>query len=303
MDDREFVRLFYANYIRQLTDALQSGDDSASDQPISSQSPPNQNGILLTIELLSAFISIHQSFMHSLLEDGVILHHLTHFLQATNSPVLRCGRSFIILSVLAVIRFLNSGVSLKTEWFSVLLVRKNIIDEVYKIATISVLQKNNLFAVSIFHFFNTIYLNKQIELLADVAANVKGTEIATFSPFTKILEFSDSMSKTDSIPASSPTPVLDQEKERMDEEAYFDSEVEENVSIPTPEQRSLPSFETQEEEEKPNTSGSSIVSFFGTGIKPTTPIQMNLHVDLSPLGSESESKRVKVDYESLLTNK
>ena len=95
------------------------------------------------------------------------------------------------------IRFLNSGVSLKTEWFAVLLVRKGMINEVYKIATISVLQKNNLLAVSLFHFFNTIYLNKQIELLINIAANVKGTEIASFTPFNKILEFSDSLSKTD----------------------------------------------------------------------------------------------------------
>ena len=191
------------------------------------------------------------------------------------------------------IRFLNSGVSLKTEWFAVLLVRKGMINEVYKIATISVLQKNNLLAVSLFHFFNTIYLNKQIELLINIAANVKGTEIASFTPFNKILEFSDSLSKTDSVPTSSPTPVLDQEKERMDEEAYFDSEEEENVMIPTMEQRSLPSFGSKEEEI--DSSGSSVVSFFGSGLRTSTPIQMNLTVNLGPPEGESESKRVKVE--------
>ena len=193
------------------------------------------------------------------------------------------------------IRFLNSGVSLKTEWFAVLLVRKGMINEVYKIATISVLQKNNLLAVSLFHFFNTIYLNKQIELLINIAANVKGTEIASFTPFNKILEFSDSLSKTDSVPTSSPTPVLDQEKERMDEEAYFDSEEEENVMIPTMEQRTLPSFGSKEEEEEIDSSGSSVVSFFGSGLRTSTPIQMNLTVNLGPPEGESESKRVKVE--------
>ncbi|KNB43937.1 hypothetical protein JH06_3062 [Blastocystis sp. subtype 4] len=284
LDDREFIRLFYTNYVHQLTDALIS-DVDLSTQAVSNQSRPNVDGILLTIELLSAFISIHQSFMHSLLEDGVILMNLARLLDPSHPAVLRC----------AVIRFLNSGVSLKTEWFAVLLVRKGMINEVYKIATISVLQKNNLLAVSLFHFFNTIYLNKQIELLINIAANVKGTEIASFTPFNKILEFSDSLSKTDSVPTSSPTPVLDQEKERMDEEAYFDSEEEENVMIPTMEQRSLPSFGSKEEEEEIDSSGSSVVSFFGSGLRTSTPIQMNLTVNLGPPEGESESKRVKVE--------
>lgn len=178
-----------------------------------------------------------------------------------------------------------------------LLVRKGIIKEVYKIATISTLQKNNLFAVSLFHFFNSIYINKQIELLLDVVANVRGTEIASLVPFNKMIDFTESLSKADSIQTSTATPILDQEKERMDEEAYFDSEDEGDVVIPSVQQRELPSFgpkEEEKEEEKPS-GDSSILSFFGSGLKTSSPLKLSLSVSLGPPEDESESKRVKLE--------
>lgn len=97
LDDREFIRLFYQNYIHQLTDALQAIDRDPSDETPTSISCPNTDGILLTMELLSAFINIHQSFIHSLLDDGVILRNIIRLLEPSHSAVLRCGGSFIVI--------------------------------------------------------------------------------------------------------------------------------------------------------------------------------------------------------------
>ena len=181
LDDRLNLRQFYAVYFPVIEQALLHAPNTAV------------NATLLAIELVTAFLPIHQTFLRGVFTAGKLLETLMMKLPMDCVPsvsmVIRCGRNGETGFRVAVIRLLSVGIGLQSSWFSTILVHRGLLRFVYALTTPEILLKDSLLAASLRNFFQWALLNHHIEVLLDVAEKVPNLGIAEITPFSDILQF------------------------------------------------------------------------------------------------------------------
>lgn len=181
-----------------------------------------------------------------------------------------------------------------------------ILDDILEITKSEVLQKNTLLSSKLLSFYNTALVKEQFFVLTRVAQSIPSLGISDVTPFSSILEWvhKKELEEDQTNCSSHEQSTRDKElKERMAEEAYFDTvddEEEDNMNVVEDihkEEKEEPA-EKEEPVEKEETVD-SIDDFFGSRkpIKTNTPIKMSIKLNLSIPVDESDSKRLKIQQQ------
>ena len=151
------------------------------------------NARLLAVELLAAFLPLHQAWLRGALTAGRLLETLLEWLPPERSPavptVLRCGRIVETGFRVAVLRLLSAGMGLQTSWFAGILARRGLLRFVYALSTPAVLRRDSLLAASLRNLFQWALLNRHVEVLFDAAKHIPALGIQEIAPFSDILQF------------------------------------------------------------------------------------------------------------------
>lgn len=182
----------------------------------------------------------------------------------------------------------------------------HILDVILEMTNSEVLKKNTLLSAKLLSFYNTALVKEQFFILTRVAQSIPSLGISDITPFSSILEWVHKKElEEDQVKCSSQEQsTRDKElKERMAEEAYFDTiDEEEDDGMNVIEDLHTEVEKEVEKKEEPvekEETADSLDGFFGSRkpIKTNTPIKMSIKLNLSLPVDESDSKRQKVQQE------